>query len=123
MVVLLYIVFIAGVLPVVLIWGWLRWLRGARPRTLPSMLSLTSFVLATTSGLLAIAAGAYARLVGGLPVRAPSLQHILSCGLLLSLCAVVSALGGAWRSSPLRWHALIGSIGTLLFWVVSATGE
>jgi hypothetical protein len=85
MAMVLYVICIAVVLAVVMIWGWLRWLRSGRPGTLPSMLSLASFVLATISGLVAIASVTYAQLVGDPPVRDPSVLRILFCGELLSL--------------------------------------
>jgi len=51
------VLFAVGVyvgLPALMIWGWVRWFRRTQPRTLPSILSLIGFTLATASGVLAV---------------------------------------------------------------------
>jgi hypothetical protein len=48
------------VTPAMLIWGWVRWARRSKSRTLTSLSSLSGFVLATSSTLLAITSLAYA---------------------------------------------------------------
>jgi hypothetical protein len=51
----LLVLFALGVyvgLPALMVWGWVRWFRRRQLRTLPSILSLIGFTLATASGLL-----------------------------------------------------------------------
>jgi len=110
-------------LPALMIWGWVRWSKLTQPRTLPSILSLVGFTLATASGLLATSAMLYARAVGGFPFYDPLLLRIYRWGALLSLSGIVFAVIGVWRPSPLRWHAPACAIGTLLFWFAAAMGE
>ena len=45
--------------PIVLVWGWFRWLRVPLKRTAPAVLSLIGFLLATLSALLAVTTIAY----------------------------------------------------------------
>jgi hypothetical protein len=111
------------VAPIVLIWGWARWINLAKLRTVPSILSLTGFVLATASALLAISSIAYAQTLHGFQFYDPRLMRIFRWGVLLSLGAIVFGLGGVWRSSAVRWHAPVAAIATLAFWVMAAEGE
>src|SRR5262249_42244988 len=48
--------FLAGHLfsPTILIWGWARWLRLPKQKTVTSVLSLLGFILATLSALVAV---------------------------------------------------------------------
>lgn len=39
-------------LPVLMIWGWVRWFRRTQPRTLPSILSLIGLALATRASMI-----------------------------------------------------------------------
>ncbi len=110
-------------LPALMIWGWVRWCSRTRPRTLPAILSLISFALATASGLLAVSSVLYAHVIGGFPYYDPRLMRIYACGGMLSLAGIVFGIAGVWRPGPLRWHAPACSLGTLLFWFVSAMGE
>jgi hypothetical protein len=111
------------VLPVVLIWGWARWINLAKLRSASSVLSLAGFVLATASALLSVSSIAYGQGIHGFRFYDPLLMRIFRCGVLLSLGAIVFGLGGVWRPSSLRWHAPVAAIGTLAFWVVAAEGE
>jgi len=52
--VLLLAVAIYGGVPALMLWGWARWFRRTQPRTVPVILSLIGFALATASGLLAV---------------------------------------------------------------------
>jgi len=47
--------------PVFLFWGWVRWLKQPKPRTITSLLSLSGFVFASASGLLAVLSIAFAQ--------------------------------------------------------------
>jgi uncharacterized BrkB/YihY/UPF0761 family membrane protein len=122
----IFVLFVIGIyiaLPVVMIWGWTRWTKRREPRTTFSTLSLIGFTLGTVSGLLAISAMLYARAVGGFPFYDPSLMRIYRWGALLSLAAMVFAIIGLWRPGPLRWHAPVCAVGTLVFWLAAAAGE
>lgn len=110
-------------LPVLMIWGWVRWFSRTQPRTLPSILSLIGFALATASGLLAVSSVLYAHVRGGFPYYDPLLMRIYAWGGMLSLSGIVFGIGGVWRPGPVRWLAPICSLGTLLFWFASAMGE
>src|SRR6266404_5105636 len=52
-----------GVLPVLLIWGWIRWAISSQPRTVPAIMAFVSFLLTTLSVLLALGTAFYARVV------------------------------------------------------------
>jgi hypothetical protein len=110
------------VTPVMLIWGWVRWARRSKSRTLTSLSSLSGFVLATSSTLLAIASLAYAH-VHPFGFYDPKRLRICGWGTMLSLAGMLFAVGGAWRKSSIRWHALICTFGTLSFWILAAAGE
>ena len=108
--------------PAILIWGWARWLRQPKLRTIPATLSLVSFVLATASALLAISSIAFAQ-VHHFRYYDPLLLRIFRWGTLLSLGGIAFGTGGVWRRSSLRWHAPVSAFGTLAFWLVAISGE
>jgi hypothetical protein len=110
-------------IPAVVIWGWFRWLKSPGPRTIPSTFSLISFSLASASVLLAFATHLYAAFVRSFPYYDPTLMRIYAWGGFLSLAAVIFAIGGLWRQSPLRWHAPACALGTLLFWLMAMSSE
>lgn len=110
-------------LPVLTIWGWVRWFSRTQLRTLPAILPLIGFALATASGLLAVSSVLYAHVIGGFPYYDPRLMRIYAWGGMLSLAGIVFGIAGVWQPEPLRWHAPACSFGTLLFWFVSAMGE
>jgi hypothetical protein len=119
------IMFVASYLitPAMMIWGWTRWLPRPRLRTLPSILSLIGFILATTSALLAVSSLVYAQMIGGFPFYDPLLMKIYRWGGLISLAGVLFGFSGIWRSSSVRWHAPACAVGMLLFWALAAEGE
>jgi hypothetical protein len=123
MILVLYAVTIYIALPAAMVWGWARWSKRSQSRTVLSILSLVGFIFATASGLLVISAVLYARAVGGFPFYDPSLLRIYRWGALLSLSGIVFAIIGVWRPGPLRWHAPVCAIGTLVFWLGAAAGE
>jgi hypothetical protein len=104
----------------VLIWGWARWINHPKLRTVPSILSLTGFVLAMASALLAVSSIAYAQVIHGFRFYDPLLMRLFRWGILLSLGAIMFGVGGVWRPSSLRWHAPVAAIGTLAFWAMAA---
>lgn len=111
------------VVPVLLLWGWVRWSKDERPRTRSSMFSLLGFSLATASALLALSTHLYARFVRGFPLHDPTLQNIYACGCLLSVAGIALAVAGTGRSGPLRWLAPVCSFGTLVFWLLAMSSE
>ena len=108
--------------PVVLVWGWLRWVRLPKLRTAPSALSFGGFVLTTASALLAVGTIAYAR-VHHFPYYDPLLLRIFRWGALLSLGGIVLGIGGVWRPNSLRWHAPASAVCMLTFWIMVASME
>ena len=110
------------VAPVTLIWGWIRWVRLPKKWSISAILALIGFGWATTSALLAISMAAYAR-VHYFAFYDPLLMRIFRLGFLLSLAGIAFGIGGVWRNSPLRWHALAGAVGTFAFWMLAAAGE
>lgn len=112
----------AGV-PALMVWGWVRWFRRTQERTVPVVLSLIGFTLATTSGLLGASSVLYAHAIGGFAYYDPRLLRIYRWGGLLSLSGLVFSIAGVWRPGPVRWLAPVCSFGTLLFWFASAMGE
>jgi hypothetical protein len=108
--------------PVMLVWGWVRWVKLPRPGTIVSVLSLIGFILATASALLAVLTTAYAQ-IHHFPYYDPLLLRIFRWGVLLSLCGIVFGISGVWRPSSLRWHAPVSGLGMLAFWIMAASGE
>jgi len=121
------IVLVAVLMGVVLtgtiFWGWVRWTRRPKSKTVPSILSLMGFALATASALLGASTMLYVLAVGGFRYYDPMLLRVYRWGALLSLLAIVSAVIGVWGPSPLRWHAPVSALGTLALWIVAAAGE
>jgi len=78
--------------PIILIWVWARWASQVRLRTVPSILSLTGFTLATASALLAVSSIAYALVIQGFRYYDPLLLRIFRWGILLSLGGIVFGL-------------------------------
>jgi hypothetical protein len=110
-------------LPLVMIWGWLRWFRRNEPRTALSTLSMVGLALASISELLAISMVVYAHLSGGFYFYDPGLMRIYGWGILLSLLGLAFAAVGVWRPSSLRWHAVACAIAILFYWFVQVTNE
>lgn len=108
--------------PVAIIWGWVRWAKRTKQRTLPAILSLAGFILATASALFAIFAVVYTQ-ASGLVFYDPQVLRIYRWGCLLSLGGIAFSISGVWSRSPLRWLAPACSAGTLLFWLMAMTGE
>ena len=107
---------------VLLIWGWIRWVEQPKLRTVLSILSLTGFILATASALLAASSIGYAQ-VHHFPYYDPFLLRIFAWGALLSLGSFVFGIGGVWRQSSLRWHAPASGACMLVFWIMIASAE
>jgi len=109
--------------PALLIWGWVRWLKDKNPRTTSSTLSLLGFSFATASALLALLTHLYARFVHSFPFHDPALLRIYGGGCLLSSAGIVFAIGGAGHRGPVRWLAPACAVGTLLFWLIAMASE
>jgi len=110
-------------LPLGIIAGWIRWLKGRTSPTLFSVLSLLAFGFATCSALLALSSVIYAHSIGGFPFYDPRLLRIYRWGGFLSLGGIVLGVLGCWRKSPLRWYAPFCSLGMSVFWAFAAMGE
>jgi len=123
--ILFAILFALGYLlaPVMLIWGWIRWLRRREEIGPPFVLSLIGFILSTVSGLLAICSIVYALAIHGFPYYDPHLLRIFRWGGLLSLAGIVLGLTGTSRPNALRWQAPLAGLGMLAFWTMAASGE
>src|ERR1700733_13386082 len=80
--------------PVLLFWGWVRWLKQSKLRTITSLLSLSGFVLASASALLALFSMPYAQ-VHRCGYYDPSLMRIFRWGVLLSYTGLCLGVGGA----------------------------
>jgi hypothetical protein len=112
-----------GVVPALLVWGWVRWFERSKPRTLLPILSFIGFAFATASAVLALVSALYANSIGGFAYYDPRLLRIFRWAAVFSLSATAFAIAGVWRPGPLRWHALACAVGTLLFWFAAAEGE
>ena len=110
-------------LPAAIIWGWIRWIKYEKARSVISYLATIGFALATSSALLAVSAILYANHIGGFPFYDPRLLRIYRWGCLLSLTGFLFAIGGVWKSNPLRWLAPVCTFGTLLYWIGMASTE
>lgn len=113
---------VIAAVPFITIWGWWRWAKLRRPRTLASNLSLIGFGQATLSALLAVFTFMLAR-VRRFAFYDPLLLTIYQVGLLLALGGIVLGLSGVWRPGPLRWHAPLCSLAMLVFWFLAASAE
>ena len=110
------------VAPITCVWGWARWGQRPKLRTIPSILSLLGFTLASASALLAASAIAYAQ-IHNFAYYDPKLLKIMRGGVLLSLAGLVFGLSGIWKANPLRWHAPVSAVATLALWVLTASME
>ncbi len=111
---------IYGVLPVMFVWGWARWGESPKLRTMPSLLSLLGFTLATTSATLAVSDLVYSHYhpKPRFAVFYPLLSNISRCGVLISFAGIVFSVMGVWKQNSLRWHAPVCALGTLTFWMM-----
>jgi len=116
-------IFFLVMTPLVMVWGWIRWARHEKWWAVLQVLSMSGFVLATGSALLAVALSLYGHAIGGFDFYDPRLMRIYAWGMLISLVALVLALTGVWRRSTLRWHAFFCSFGTLIYWFALAEAE
>jgi hypothetical protein len=122
--VILWIMFAFGFLgpPIMLIWGWARWQSEPKLRTVPAILSLTGFVLATASAVLAVSTIVIAQFQH-FPYYDQSLLRIFRWGTFLSLGGIAFGISGVWRQSSLRWHAPVSAAGMVAFWFLAASME
>ena len=122
--VLFGVLFAVGYLvtPVMLVSGWMRWVKSRSLGTAAAVLSFTAFVLGTVSATLACSTTAYAQ-VHHFGFYDPTLMRIEGWGMILSLVSILLALIGLSGKSAVRWHAPVCAVGTLVFWVMAAAGE
>jgi hypothetical protein len=112
---------IYSVLPLTIVWGWVRWRNSPRPGSWLASVSFAGFALASASAALAVLAVIFGIFIGGFHHYDGRLLAIYGLGALLSVIASFFAFPGIWRSGPLRWHAPVCSIGTLVFWIIAAS--
>jgi hypothetical protein len=112
-------ILLCSAVPVILIWGWVKWTRKPGIERGMGAFSRLGFLLGSASALLAI--GAILR--GGWAFYDPLLMKIYLAGMLISSVALVCGLLGAVRPGPLRWHAPALSFGMLALWVLWASLE
>jgi hypothetical protein len=111
------------VVPALILWGWIRWLRDTTARATSSRHSLFGFSFATASALLAIFTHLYARFIHSFPLYDSALTHIYGIGCFLSSAGILFAISGSGRRGPLRWLAPACAFGTLIFWLFAVTSE
>jgi len=109
--------------PAGLVWGWIRLLKNRQSQQTILAPSLAAFALGTLSAVLAIGATLVTSYAPGSTGPDPSLLRLYRMGALLSLTGIVLAVVGVLRPGPLRSHAPACAMGTLIFWLVAASGE
>src|SRR5271155_5733486 len=109
--------------PILLIWGCIRLWKQCKPQNIPSWFALSGFSFASASFFLAFSTLLYVRFVRSFPYFDQTLLTIYRWGFFMSLVGLILSIVGVWRPGPLRWHALVVSFTTLLFWFGAATGE
>ncbi|HEY6254027.1 MAG TPA: hypothetical protein VI685_29085 [Candidatus Angelobacter sp.] len=120
--IILYLVVTCSV-PVLAIWGWVRWARNTQPRTAYAYMSLAGFGLSNLSAMLAITTATYAHAIGGFAHYDPVLIDIYGLGLVLSMGGLACSLIGVFKPNPLRWHAPACALGMFVFWLLSTVRE
>lgn len=103
-------------MPVMALWGCLRWYKQKKPQNTAAWLSYAGFWLAAASALLALSSVAYALKTGGVAYYLPSFFRIIAWGFRISAIAAILAVAGVWRKSPLRWHAMFCALAMLFYW-------
>lgn len=109
--------------PLVLVWGWIRWTRREKRWTVLPIISLVGFGLATGSAVLAVVLSIYGHAIGGFDYYDPRLMRIYALGLLFSASGLILSLVGIWRFNSLRWHAILCSLGMLIYWFALIEAE
>ena len=82
-----------GVAPAMLVWGWVRWGKHPKLRTVPSILSLVGFIFATASATLAVSSLMYSHFHPDprFAIFYPLLFNMSRCGVLISFAGVFLA--------------------------------
>ena len=103
--------------PMLLIWSWARFVRLLKQWTFRSILSLAGLAFATASTMTAISAYVYSRSIGGFPRFDNSdFMQMFRLGTVLSWVGIALGIAGLWRTSAARWHVLLCTLGTQMFW-------
>jgi hypothetical protein len=106
--------------PVLLTWGWIRWIRH-KPRnwTIGPLFSFVGFCLATAAYAWAIVV-----IVVGFDFEHNSnyIGRVVEFGVILSLSAFAFTTGGVWRKSPIRWQAFSLSLCALCLFFLASIG-
>ena len=66
--------------PVLLVWGWIRWLKDKNPPSILPTLSLVSFLLTSLSALVAFLTYLCVRFFGSSPLDNPTLAELYAWG-------------------------------------------
>jgi hypothetical protein len=106
-------------IPVVMIWGWLRWSRQRDLKHFFPVISFSAFICATLAGVLAVFSYFYIPSIQLTPYD-PRWFRLVVAGLLTSTAGLTVSLLGIWRKSALRWHAPFCASGTLFLWILLA---
>ena len=101
--------------PVLFLWGWVRWIVGRHLWDWCSILTFAAFILGTVSVLTAAWSISYAG-IRGAPFD-PLVTGALVWGPVIALGGPVVSLAGVWRRTLLRWHSLGLCICVLCLWV------
>jgi hypothetical protein len=109
--------------PVLLLWGWVRWAKDHTPRSTSCTLALLGLCFATASAFLALTTHLYARFVRSFSSHDPTLLKIYLFGCAFSSLAILFSVGGSGRRGPLRSLAPVCAFATLLFWLIAMTSE
>lgn len=112
----LLICFVVALVPVGIIWGWLRYFRNSVNPNTPVSLSFFGFALATISALLVTVTAAYAGVIGGFQWYDPRLIRIFRGAILLTGSSILVSVVGTVKNNPLRWFAPACSVGMGVVW-------
>jgi len=108
-----------GVSPATLVWGWVRWGKRAKLKTIPSILSLVGFIFATASTTLAVSSLVYfhVRPNPRFAIFDPLINNMFRCGMLISFAGILFSVVGVSGQNSLRWHAPVCALGAFVFWM------
>lgn len=101
--------------PVVMLWAWLRFIKGAKDWNVALFFSLFSVLLSTLSSILAVLFVLHEPKIKGIWIF-DSWANFLSNGFFASLAAIAFSFFGLWKRNPLRWPALLCALVGFPFW-------
>jgi hypothetical protein len=108
--------------PTALVWGLVSFVRRRHEKWTPtSFFSVSGFLIAFLSAVVGLLL-----IFCGLSGAFENLAHMeiyyrfIKYGGVLSILALLFAIGGIWKPHRLRWQAPISALGTLAFWIIAA---